>query len=153
MTFSTFICACLVIHMLLGEVSKRWPSTKGELEHFSFIKLLESPKFPSVQDDVKTRGYLKVHYCYEVNGKKYTGRRINFGLSERYYHQEKAYEFESKLKNNDFTIRYFPVYPKLSVLQSGITNKKVYYFSIGFIVAAGTALCLFYVVCAKIMKF
>lgn len=152
MTISTVICAFLAIHMLLGEASKSWPSAKGELEHFTFVKLLESPKFPSVQDDVKPRGYFSVRYCYEVNGKKFKGRRIIFGLSERYYRQEEADEFESKLINNDFTIQYLSALPSISVLQSGITNKKIYYLTIGLIVAIGTALSIFYVVCSKILK-
>jgi len=152
-TISIFICACLVIHMLLGEVSKKWPQASGRLEFFKYIKLLESPKFPSVQDDVKPRGYFRVRYSYEVNGRKYTGKRLNFGLGERYYYQEEADQFESKLRSNNFSVQYFTSFPRLSVLYNGIVNKKIYYFSISFIIATGTALSLFYVVVAKIMNF
>jgi len=153
MTISSLVCSFLVIHMLLGEVSRKWPRANGTLEFLNYIKLLESPKFPSVQDAVKPRGYFRVSYSYEVNGRKYTGKRLNFGLNERYYHQEEADQFESKLRNNDFSVQYFPSYPRLSVLHSGIENKKTYYFSVGFIIAMGTALSLFYVVVAKIMNF
>ena len=152
MTISTVICACLVIHMLLGEVSKKWPRANGTPEFFDYIKLLESPKFPSVQADVKPRGYFRVRYSYEVNGRKYTGKRLNFGLGERYYYQEEADQFESKLRRNDFSVQYFPSFPRLSVLHSGEANKKMYYFAIGFIMVAGTALSLFYVVVARIMN-
>jgi len=152
MTISSIICACLIIHMLLGEVSRKWPRANGTLEFFNYIKLLESPKFPSVQDDVKPRGYFRVRYSYEVNGRKYTGKRLNFGFNERYYYQEEADQFESNLKSDDFSVQYFPSFPKLSVLHSGVANKKIYCFSIGFIMAAGTVLSLFYVVVAKIMK-
>jgi len=111
--------------MLLGEVSKKWPRANGTLEFFNYIKLLESPKFPSVQDDVKPRGYFRVRYSYEVNGRKFTGKRLNFGLSERYYNQEEADEFESKLRRNDFSVQYFPPFPRLSVLYSGEAKKKI----------------------------
>ena len=125
MTISTAICACLAIHILLGETSKKWPLTTGKLELFNYTQLHESPKFPSVQDDVKPRGYFRVRYSYEVNGRKYTGSRINFGLAERYYFQEEADKFESKLKSSDFSVHYLPSFPKLSVLNSGITHMKI----------------------------
>jgi len=63
---------------------------------------------------------VKLKYEYEVEGKKYTGRRMSFLNpifdSERTIETDK---FCNQVKKDDFQAYYFEKYPNISTLQTG----------------------------------
>ena len=62
------------------------------------------------------------------------------------------FDFTAELRNNEFSVRYFPAFPKISVLKSGVAKRSMYYFTAGFIFLAGAFLCLFSLIVTKIMN-
>jgi len=104
------ILSCLLAYILLlinlGQKSAKWPSTMGKLLEFRVVKA----RFISV----------KLKYEYEVEGKKYTGRRMSFLNpifdSERTIETDK---FCNQVKKDDFQAYYFEKYPNISTLQTG----------------------------------
>jgi hypothetical protein len=161
MTIATLAALCLVLQLLLDKASTKWPSAKGTLEGFNVRIWTESTKFPSLQGPGTDRCIVSVRYSFEVYGKKYIGKRINFGIDNYFLSPQGYYlrpdevennEFTTALKNNDFTVQYWPRFPRFSVLKSGIANHKKYYQVVGLIMGTGIVLCLFYSIVTKIYK-
>ena len=104
------ILSCLLTYFLfiiyLGQKSTKWPSTMGTLLDFKVVR----DRSISV----------KLKYEYEVNGKKYIGKRLsfitpNFG-SEKEIETDK---FCNHIKKDEFQVYYFEKYPNVSTLQTG----------------------------------
>jgi hypothetical protein len=105
------ILSCLLAYVLyliyLGQKSTKWASTAGKLLEFKVIKA----RFIS----------LKLKYEYEVNGKKYVGRRMSF--LNPIFDSERAIEadkFLDHIKKNEFQVYYFEKHPNISTLQTGV---------------------------------
>ena len=105
------ILSCLLTYFLfliyLGNKSKKWPSTVGKLLEFQIVK----DRSISV----------KLKYEYEVNGKKYIGKRLSYITPN--FDSERAIEtdkFCSHIKKDEFQVYYFDNYPNISTLQAGV---------------------------------
>lgn len=105
------ILSCLLTYFLfliyLGNKSTKWPSTVGTLLEFRVVK----DRSISV----------KLKYEYEVNGKKYIGKRLSY-ISPT-FDSERAIEsdkFCNHIKKDEFQVYYFEKYPNISTLQAGI---------------------------------
>lgn len=99
-----FAYTLLLIH--LGQKSTKWPSVAGKLLEFRVV----NARFISVQ----------LKYEYEVNDKKYIGKRMSF-LNPT-YDSEKSIEtdkFCNHVKKDDFQVYYLENYPRISTLQTG----------------------------------
>ncbi len=104
------ILSCLLTYFLfliyLGQKSTKWPSTAGTLLDFRVVK----ERFISV----------KLKYEYEVNGKKYIGKRLSFITPT--FDSERAIEtdkFCNHIKKDEFQVYYFEKYPNISTLRTG----------------------------------
>lgn len=104
------ILSCLLTYFLflnyLGKKSTKWPSTVGTLLDFRVVK--------------ERSISVKLRYEYEVNGKKYIGKRLSFITPT--FDSERAIEadkFCNHIKRDEFQVYYFEKYPNISTLQTG----------------------------------
>jgi len=100
--FLTYLAAL----MYLGQSSRKWVSTIGNLIEFRVV----NARFISV----------KLKYEYVVDGKKYIGKRISY-LNPT-YKSEKAIEsdkFCNHIKQGEFEVYYSEKCPNMSTLQTG----------------------------------
>ena len=148
LTIPTAIAVYLLLQIILGKAAERWPATKGNLEKITLRRWTASSKFPSIQGEAE-QCVVSVEYCYEVGGKVYKCRRINFGLDKYYLSPQGLYrtpeeiekdELTKQLKNNEFSVRYWPLVPTVAVLIPGVINEKRHYWTIAVVMATGMLL-------------
>lgn len=144
------IALYLIVQVMLGRAAESWPTTKGNLEKSHFRTWTATSKFPSIQGDSE-QCLLEVTYTYEVGGKVYRSRRLNFGVDKYYLNQQGLYqtpeeleqdELTRQLKNNDFAVHYWPRAPYFAVLVPGIINKRRHYGTVVVVLVIGVALSL-----------
>jgi len=107
-TASIGILLCFLVYIFiliyLGQSSRRWASTAGKLLE---LKVVDA-RFLSV----------KLKYEYEVNCKKYIGRRISF--MNPIYESRTAIESDfGHVKQGEFKVYYNHKFPKVSTLTTG----------------------------------
>lgn len=152
MTIPTAISMYFLLQIMLGNASRSWPAVNGKLEKFRIRKWLVLAKFSSLQDD----GWIcvvSVKYSYEVGGKTYRSRRINFGMDSYFTSPKGGYltpveaeknEMTTKLKNDDFMVHYSPMLPSIAVIVPGVINLKRHYAAIAILMTTGIFLSLLF---------
>lgn len=148
---SLILYLCLII--FFGARSKFWPSVKGHLVNFEIEKRIRYSKFPSIQG-VDHIAIIKVKYEYQINGKKYRGKRINFGM-ETFYKTPEEIEldiFFQNLKSENFDVFYWPTFPGVSTLKKNEIDLKNYKLAISFTILTVSTLWLFSTLIDKIIK-
>lgn len=104
------ILLCFLVYTLiltyLGQNSRRWTSTTAKLLEFKVV----DARFLSV----------KLKYEYEVNDKKYIGRRISF--MNPIYESRAAIESDElckRIKQGEFEVYYNERIPTISTVETG----------------------------------
>ncbi|MBU5636539.1 DUF3592 domain-containing protein [Geomonas sp. Red69] len=148
LTITMAIALYLIAQILLGKAAESWPTTTGKLEKFRPRTWTATSKFPSIQG-TSEQCLLDVTYTYEVGGKVYRSRRLNFGFDKSYLTQQGLYrtpeelendELTKRLKSNNFTVRYWPLVPSVAVLVPGIINERRHYATAAVVIVMGVIL-------------
>ena len=106
-TIGALALAYGVYQVTFGFLSRSWPSVRGSLDDCQVER-----HGNAVGKSARTET-LRVRYSYEVNGKKYRGRRLSFGSPGRV-------ENAGVDRTEEFVIRYCPWIHRFSVISPGV---------------------------------
>lgn len=153
MIITLLLSSYLLFHIILGSLSNKWNSTKGNLISFDVDIRTRNSKFPSISG-VGQYCILNIKYTYKVNDVKFFSKRIQYGKQKYYLTPEELEkdDFLKKIKNNDFIVFYFDKFPRISVLKPGIANLKEHIAVVLFIFSIQLALYVYYFLIIAIVK-
>lgn len=121
--------------ILLGFGSKQWPRVHGSVISYTIIETSNIRKFPSLYDNNQYyySYYPKINYEYYINGKKYCSSTISYdeifpvGTTNK---ENIENRFNNLIEDSKVTVYFNPLFPFLSVLQTGMHSVGNYVFII-----------------------
>lgn len=122
-----------------SQESRNWPGTEGTITSSGVNKRT----YTDSDHRTRTTYYPKVRYRYQVQGRHYTGNRIEFGSGESGGMKKWAQKIVNKYPSGKKVMVYYnPNDLKYAVLEAGFTWSSLFVFLGGILFFAAGVFCL-----------